>query len=597
MDLDPFDAMDLVDPDLLRRLVEMFSGAFPDMDEVVDAALAAGPRSAWDLARLLEASAPGVLEEREGFLYPLLARRVREGSLAARWTTDRNGNARRVYGRTGDARHVKRDPGEPGIGEPTIHSVLEASADDAARAIPGAFERESARVEMLGHLRAAAAAYARLGHDPEEASACALRGFGDIWKIRTDLGRVHRGRPVVLFPRTVGARLRSAAIYDLVPIALAVAVVFLLRWQVVQAFNIPTSSMAPTLHGSDVDPDFILVDKTAFRRREPLRWEILVFYPPQELLKEDPSAFVKRCVGLGGEWLDIRGGDVYADDRLARRPLEVEDSMMVGVYDLGGDLRDVAERDLAVPGELPRAVFGRTWRERTGGWALDGDRLEARPGEEGEARLAFTRRVTNSYVDVDGRRMDRGSHGESVGDAEVRFRVTPGAEGSVVGADLTEGADRHCLRIGRDKVVLRSGDLVRTHPAPRGRPGRPMDVSFRNVDDRLTVRIDGRVVLREELPPRAVVPVDAEPAGVELVTEGGPAVFSRVAILRDVHYMRYGTDSGWPRKVPTGHLFMMGDNTASSNDSRMWGPVDENALIGSPFVVLYPLTRFKRLPR
>ena len=141
-------------------------------------------------------------------------------------------------------------------------------------------------------------------------------------------------------------------------------------------------------------------------------------------------------------------------------------------------------------------------------------------------------------------------------------------------------------------IEVRSGGRTWTSPHGALRPGRPVELRFRNVDDRLTVRVDGEVVLREELPARVSIPTDPEPGGVELVVEGGAARFGGIRLLRDIVYLRQ-RDEGWPVQIPPGRLFMMGDNTGSSNDSRSWGSVDADDLIGRPFVVLWPPSRFR----
>ena len=76
---------------------------------------------------------------------------------------------------------------------------------------------------------------------------------------------------------------------------------------VVQAFKVQGSSMSPTL----VNGERILVNKFVYSFNfSPIeRGDIVVFWYP-----EDPNlSFIKRVVGLPGEIVEIRGGEVYVD--------------------------------------------------------------------------------------------------------------------------------------------------------------------------------------------------------------------------------------------------------------------------------------------
>jgi signal peptidase I len=51
-----------------------------------------------------------------------------------------------------------------------------------------------------------------------------------------------------------------------------------------------------------------------------------------------------------------------------------------------------------------------------------------------------------------------------------------------------------------------------------------------------------------------------------------------------------GQDCSFPQEVtvPADHYFMMGDNRGSSDDSRFWGPVPRDWIIGEAFATYWP---------
>ena len=50
-----------------------------------------------------------------------------------------------------------------------------------------------------------------------------------------------------------------------------------------------------------------------------------------------------------------------------------------------------------------------------------------------------------------------------------------------------------------------------------------------------------------------------------------------------------------PITVPEGHLWMMGDNRGNSADSRVFGPISEDTIVGRAFMVMWPPGRIGSL--
>jgi signal peptidase I len=117
---------------------------------------------------------------------------------------------------------------------------------------------------------------------------------------------------------------------ELVPLVIAVAVVFLVRTVAAEPYDVPTPSMVPTLMVGDT----LVASKYAYGysefsspigklpsfkgrllERAPERGDVIVFRLP----RDTSITYVKRVIGLPGDRLQVRDGRLYLNDVLVPR--------------------------------------------------------------------------------------------------------------------------------------------------------------------------------------------------------------------------------------------------------------------------------------
>jgi signal peptidase I len=101
-------------------------------------------------------------------------------------------------------------------------------------------------------------------------------------------------------------------------VVVAILVALLLRTFVVATYSIPSGSMEPTLKIGDR----IVVDKLSYHLHGVDRGNIVVFStPPTENCAGPPvSNLVKRVIGLPGETISLKAGNVYINGHLLSEP-------------------------------------------------------------------------------------------------------------------------------------------------------------------------------------------------------------------------------------------------------------------------------------
>ena len=95
-------------------------------------------------------------------------------------------------------------------------------------------------------------------------------------------------------------------------IAAVVVLSFLCVTFIGQRTKVIGQSMFPSLY----DGDQLIVDKISYRFREPKRFDVVVF--PYRY--EENKRFIKRIIGLPGETVQIKDGEVYIDGQKLEDP-------------------------------------------------------------------------------------------------------------------------------------------------------------------------------------------------------------------------------------------------------------------------------------
>ena len=456
-------------------------------------------------------------------------------------------------------------------------------------------------------------------------------------------------------------------------IVVAFVLAFLFRTFEVEAFVIPTGSMAPTLLGRHLDlecpvcgyafaagvstrkdgsiegidrpccancghlipepldphdsfkGDRILVVKFPYDLRQPERWDVIVFKFP-----EDPSInYIKRLVGLPGELVELHGGDVYIDDRIARKPLGKIRALRQLVYD-----NNYIPTDAQWQRRWAASETGREWQGSADGRSFSFNstakdaglqRLEYRhwvrdrPSPGGSASDAGEYWITDFYgYDSTSRVPQVRAAMCPVDDLFVTFDLTvlrPSGQlvCEIVESRRGERVDRLQAAFDLDAHTLtlrRRGDVLGEVRGVSIRTGQKTRVEVSNVDSQLIVALDGKQVgparpydpewqMREAATGRdGVGPMRP----VALGARNTQVRVSNLIVHRDIHYRlpQWNDARGcappparW--QLSTEQLFVLGDNSPNSEDSREWH--DDGCRQGAAHLLASRNTVYRQGPR
>jgi len=376
----------------------------------------------------------------------------------------------------------------------------------------------------------------------------------------------------------------------------ALILAFLFRAFLVEAFIIPTGSMAPTLlgkHGTLLCPtcgcefdfgpsraapdddqfvlpdeircpschallepdsvvvkpgDRILVHKWLYALSDwlgPRRWDVIVFRDPA-----DPTQnFIKRVVGLPGESVEIVAGDLYIDGRIARKTPAAQGVLWLNVHDQttlpAGEAGESAQRRWRTE-EARNPAFGR-------GWQGENDRVLRYDGvDDTVRRLAFN--VDDALLAEQlASGVERGRGSACFGDVRLRAELAYRSGEGTFAVVIRRGDTAFRAMIRRDGGVelwrydsfgsaREVGELLGGQSVEGIRAGAPIDCEVGEVDYRVYVRVGGAEVIRtkdeqyapnlERLRGRNLPPA----LGLWLEGRGGGFELRVLRIDRDVYY-------------------------------------------------------------
>ena len=359
-----------------------------------------------------------------------------------------------------------------------------------------------------------------------------------------------------------------------------------IRGLLLEVYAIQSDSMTPTFRAGDQ----LLALQPLLDPRDTRRWDVVILDRSVDAgVSEGVDAVIKRVVGLSGELVRILDGDVYAKPvelpgelRLVRKPDEVVMGLLVPVHAADG---------LVEPWVVLPAAARRDLRQGT---RLDGTAEPVRvvyqaAVEDGQLGRPGENAVGDTALEL---LLGAVEPGPSAGPALLTLTVREGAD--LFQAQLPLGAAGPATLHHRNAVPDAPVDRVDTLPGL----GEGTRVLIWNVDDGVRVFVDDRLVLSHDY-----AAGERRTPGSELHNDprielsGAALVLSQVVVARDLHFTAqgdYGTDPGLglsPARVPPDGLFVLGDSSTESRDSRYFGPVPKSRLRGRPLALYRPWPR------
>jgi len=351
----------------------------------------------------------------------------------------------------------------------------------------------------------------------------------------------------------------------------------------------------------NVEGDRLLIDRSAFSVRSPRRWEIVALRRP----RRSNEIAVKRVVGLPGESIEIRGGDVYIDGNIQRKSLAEQHALSILVH-------NADEQPRLEPTPPPR------WRgqSRQSRWSSIEGGFTHPVGPENEPVDWLTYhhglrpagkggKVRPSPVtDILGYDLSRPRREEdvcAVADLMLSFRLTDRSGRGDFLLRATDGGIQFKIQMqfeGEKPRYLQYQVYRGGQPVPGGSGNKIVAadeqlVEVSLIDQQLLLALGGRTVVarpyrRPEPPPSPV----SSPLAIGV--RGLGVTVRHLRVYRDVYYTRPAEWRIRPGGGQSVHLasdeyYVLGDNSPISADSRNWpdgGTIGHKSFVGKPLVAI-----------
>ncbi len=383
----------------------------------------------------------------------------------------------------------------------------------------------------------------------------------------------------------------------------------LIRVHLCERYRVPSPSMEPTLHGDRLAGDLVVVDKTHWWRRRPQPFDLVVFRSaiPGE------HHIVKRLAALGTCKVKLERGDLWRSDqagqlqRVCKDPLEHRDLRIDLFRHLWGPCQLTLADFFRLPGTAAQlAADGSVTlppaRPAVPQILADLQPAARRTAESGMATfipgfMATYKGLDDSYLSPGGKRRWEGKNYYADIGIEMAVTAGPGTKGLVF---AHEYRDHDLVLIWERSGTLRlvvQGEVQMTRTIlPFA--DTPMQLAFGYLDGRVFLVRDDETLLLEpvELPEhrqaQRINGLQFGACGTQGVSIGRLRVFRDLAATPAA-----GGRPGRGRhpdvfSVPRGHMFLLGDNSHDSADSRSsLRTVPLERLVGRPVGILRPFAR------